>query len=247
MEKTTRDTDNDGVTDVYGMVIFNMEWYTNIVASNEGKFFDVDENGQYYIAVNSDATLEALNWAYEMNGKYARPQGDDEWNYYVAAFNTGEAAFTTGQDYQAGGDFNAMEDDFGFVFYPKGPKAEHYQMVSNENVAVIPAIYDAERAWKIAFAYNLYTNPTPGYEDEDEGWKDGYYSKYRDDRAVDETLTMMRTNENVVGWVNNLLDGWNNLLGQDFIWSLGSITVAEGIEAKTPAWQSYVDIANGVS
>ena len=247
MKQCAKDVDNDGVTDVYGMVDFNMEWYTNIVASNGGKFFDRNADGKIELAVNSDASLEALNWAWDIEHNYARPQGDDEWNYYVTSFAGGEAAFVTGQEYQVGGDFAGMEDDFGFVFYPKGPKAANYQMVSQDNIAVIPACYDADRAWKIAFAYNLFTNPVPGYEDDEESWKESYYNLFRDERAVDETLAMMRLPENTVGWVNNLLDGWNNLLGQDFIWSLGTITPAEGIEAKTPSWQSYIDVANGVA
>ena len=52
-----------------------------------------------------------------------------------------------------------MTDDWGFVMTPKGPEGD-YVTVFSDNIAVIPSCYDAETANKIAFAYDLYTNPT---------------------------------------------------------------------------------------
>ena len=62
-------------------------------------------------------------------------------------------------------EFKDMEDDFGFVCFPKGPNATDYRNCYTDNVYAIPACYDADKAWKIAFALNVYTDPVPGYED----------------------------------------------------------------------------------
>ena len=81
-------------------------------------------------------------------------------NYFESAFINGEVALQVHEDYFAGSLAN-MEDDYGFVFFPKGPRAETYLYAPSDNIMVIPACYDADRAWKIAFAYNLFTNPPP--------------------------------------------------------------------------------------
>ena len=188
-EKLTRDTDNDGVIDRYAMMSFSSHLIPAALVSNGAGFVQVDENGKYYNAAETDAFLEAMNWVMDMVSKYEMkaPEGA-EWNYFESAFINGEVALQVHEDYFAGSLAN-MEDDYGFVFFPKGPRAETYLYAPSDNIMVIPACYDADRAWKIAFAYNLFTNPTPGYTDSDD-WKNGYYQKYRDERAVYETITM---------------------------------------------------------
>ena len=106
-----------------------------------------------------------------------------------------------------------------------------------------PACYDADRAWKIAFAYNLFTNPTPGYTDSDD-WKNGYYQKYRDERAVDETITMMREPEHQFVWYSDMVTGYD--LGSQYIWDVyaQATTPAEKAESMRGTWQAYIDEAN---
>lgn len=115
--------------------------------------------------------------------------------------------------------------------------------VSLYNIMVIPACYDADRAWKIAFAYNLFTNPTPGYTDSDD-WKNGYYQKYRDERAVDETITMMREPEHQFVWYSDMVTGYD--LGSQYIWDVyaQATTPAEKAESMRGTWQAYIDEAN---
>ena len=169
------------------------------------------------------------------------PEGA-EWNYFESAFINGEVALQVHEDYFAGSLAN-MEDDYGFVFFPKGPRAETYLYAPSDNIMVIPACYDADRAWKIAFAYNLFTNPTPGYTDSDD-WKNGYYQKYRDERAVDETITMMREPEHQFVWYSDMVTGYD--LGSQYIWDVyaQATTPAEKAESMRGTWQAYIDEAN---
>ena len=147
------------------------------------------------------------------------------------------------EDYFAGrlGD---MEDDYGFVFFPKPNEEASYKWSPTDNVWCIPACYDADRAWKIAFAFNLFTEPTPGYEDSD-NWKSGFYSKYRDDRAVDETIAMMRDTSTQFTWYTDMIPGYD--LGSQYLWSVYGInpsaTPAEKAEEMRATWQAYIDEA----
>ena len=59
------DTDNDGVIDRYAMVNFRSTFYNEAVASNYGDYIAMDENGKYYNDLESNETLDALNWLLE--------------------------------------------------------------------------------------------------------------------------------------------------------------------------------------
>lgn len=134
-----------------------------------------------------------------------------------------------------------MEDDFGFVCFPMGPRMDHYVNYAQDNVFVIPSCYDAEKAWKIAFAFNLYNEPVPGFEDH-EGWKDNYYKSFRDTESVDETLAIMV--DSGVPMYDKLVNGID--MGPDLFWGISKDnTPAQKAESIRNTWQSYIDTANG--
>ena len=143
-EKLTRDTDNDGVIDRYAMMSFSSHLLPAALVSNGAGFVQVDENGKYYNAAETDAFLEAMNWVMDMVSKYEMkaPEGA-EWNYFESAFINGEVALQVHEDYFAGSLAN-MEDDYGFVFFPKGPRAKTYLYAPSDSIMVIPACYDAD-------------------------------------------------------------------------------------------------------
>lgn len=241
MGQVQRDVDNDGVIDIYGTTSDKEAFFSEAIFSNGGQIVSKGEDGKYVLEVDSEKTLAGLNWAQELLDDFdlVKPE-DANWDYYKQAFLNGDAVFCFDRAYMAGQDFKDMEDDFGFVCYPKGPGAEDYTNVWSNNPVVIPACYDEEKAWKLAFAYNLYTAEIPGYEDY-EGWKASFYNNFRDTEAVDLTLARM-----VENGVVNYADVIPNLKqGEDFIWALDAdqtpAQVAEGIKN---AWQSYVDDAN---
>lgn len=244
LAKLHRDTDNDGIVDKYAMMSFSSHLLPAAAVSNGVGFVGVDENGKYVNTAETDAFLEAMNWAMDLVKKYemAAPEGA-EWNYFESAFINGEVAIQCHEEYFSGSLAN-MEDDFGFVMFPKGPQSDTYKWAPQDNVWVIPASYDADRAWKIAFAFNLFTNPTPGYTETDD-WKTGFYTKYRDDRAVDETIAMMRTSETQFVWYTDLITGYD--LGSQYVWDVygQAATPAEQAEAMRGTWQAYIDAANG--
>lgn len=241
-----QDVDNDGIIDIYGMTGQRSGFYEYAVYSNGGHFIN-KVDGQYVNELESNNTLEALNWAVEVANKYDLPQPEgSNWDYFLAEYSAGKACFFADQVYRAGQDLAGMEDDFGFVCFPKGPQMDDYTNCFSDNPYVIPACYDAEKAWKCAFAYNVYTEPIPGFEDADT-WKASYYGNFRDTEAVD--LTLARLVDNGMVTYHGLIGSLN--LGSDILWSLGFAdaegvvaTPAQKAEALRNTWQAYLDEAN---
>lgn len=241
MAKVQRDVDNDGVIDIYGTTNDKEAFFTEAIFSNGGQIVSKGADGKYVLEVDSEKTLAGLNWAQELLDDFdlVKPE-DANWDYYKQAFMNGDAVFCFDRAYMAGQDFKDMEDDFGFICYPKGPGASDYTNVWSNNPVVIPACYDDEKVWKLAFAYNLYTAEVPGYEDYD-GWKSGYYNNFRDTESVDLTLARM-----VENGVLNYADVIPNLKqGEDYIWKLDAdLTPAQVTEEIINAWQSFIDEVN---
>ena len=247
LKRINKDTDNDGVLDIYGMTGNNSDLYMMGVVSNGGEFFRFNEAGELEIAVNSDAALEGLQWAKDLwiNYGYAQP-ADGSWDYFKDAWKQGFCGFYM---YQTYGGFNDnsemsdMADEWGCVAFPIGPKGTTYVNITSDNVTVIPNVYDAETAKKLAFIYDLWSNATPGFDDED-GWIGNKYN-FTDDRAVDETYAMLREPEHCVANATLYIGSVNDILGSPLLWQLGGATPAELVEAATPAWQALCDAFNG--
>ena len=135
-----------------------------------------------------------------------------------------------------------MTDEIGFVMFPKGPQASDYTNCWDNNPAAIPGCYDADRAWKIAFAYDLYTQPISGFDTSD-GWKSGYYGSMRDTRSVDETVQSFMDSS----VLNPALFVPEVDLGADILWSLNATSSPAALtEAIRDAWNSKIEKVNTV-
>ncbi len=247
LAKCARDIDNDGVIDVYGMASNTTDVYLAATFGNGGSFIDVVD-GKFTVTATSQNTMDAMNYACEIVTNYQMPQPEgSEWNWFFAAFKSGQAAFHVGQAYEAnpGSDLDGMEDEFGIVPFPLGTSEDaKYSHVQSENTCVIPGNIDRETANKVAFAYDLWREDTPGYEDDEESWKTDMYDRFFDDESVDITYALLR--ENPVSDTSIMLGSNNDVLGDGFFWQLPwAGTVAEVMEAKLPVWQALVDNANG--
>lgn len=244
MAKVQRDLDNDGVTDIYG---WDANWGVPVdaaVYSNYSEYVGQDDSGKYVYKFEDPATVEALEWVATVIEQYGlvRPEGA-AWDYYKEAFISGQVAFMPDQAYCGGpnGFLTDMTDEIGFVMFPKGPQAADYTNCWDNNPAAIPGCYDADRAWKIAFAYNLYTDDVPGYE----GYLDlGQYRNYNfDSRAVDETCTMM-TQKGMVTY-HGLIPNLD--MGAPFSWKFGkgaNTVVSEVLDGCRDSYKAYIDEAN---
>ena len=246
--KVQRDTDSDGTIDIYALDMNDSSLYNSAVFSNGGEYVGM-ENGLYTYRLEDEETLAGLEWGVKMVQTYTKTQDENgeapAWDYYKDAFINGNIVFCVEDAYAAGAagsgaPWAEMADDYGFLCFPMGPSASDYTNCYSDNPIAIPACYDADKAEKIAFAFNVMTDPTPGYEDYP-AWRAGYYSKFRDTESVDLTLTRMVSNGMVTydGLIPNLQRG------SDLTWNLGGTPVSECVEAIAETWKSYIAEANG--
>lgn len=246
LKATTQDLDNDGVIDVWGFGGSGDDMYNLAVFGNGGSYFDFDADGKLQPTMNSEATLTALNWGKEMQSKYWAPTPEGaNWDWFKEAWKAGTFAFYVYQTYGGYNDNSEMadmEDEWGCVAFPVPNEGDNYIHVASENTYLIPNVYTEEEVANIMFIVDMWTNATPGYDDED-AWIGNKYN-YTDDRAVDETYAMLRQAEHAVANKVVLLGTSNDILGSSLLWSLGGSTPAELIEAGMPAWQAACDTFN---
>ncbi len=244
MEKVQRDTDSDATIDVYGFDANYGIPVQQAVYSNNSEFVGVDASGDYTYKFEDPATVEALEWIVDVLENYAvdRPY-DAQWDYYKKAFLNGEAAFTVDEAYMAQKNqpYYNMEDEIGFVQFPKGPQASNYTNCWKEYAIVIPACYDEERAWEIAFAWDVYTAEIPGYE----GYVDfsSYTNGNFDTRTINETLPSMMEN----GMITYQSMIPNLKIDENFIWFFSptcGYTVSELIDRAKDSFKEAIDLAN---
>lgn len=244
-KKLTLDSDGDGKTDRYALASFSKYYLPMCAANNNATFVSRNDKGEYENATGTKEFLEAMNWGMDLYNKgYIMPKPDGAaWDWYKAAFRDGEVAMQTAEVYEISA-FANMDDDWGFVMFPYNEKNEGAtnKTTPNDNIIVMPSCFDADTAEKIAFAYDLYTEPTPGYE-LDDAWKETYYEQFRDTRAVDETLNMMKEVEHKQ---TSFLPMISDLDYGDFCYSVyaGATTPAKQIEAISSKWDSKINDMN---
>ena len=242
-KKLTQDVDNDGQTDIYAMASFNKDYFKMLAATNSAQFVSRDSDGKYVNATGTQNFLDAANWGVSLIEKgYIMPDPEGAaWNWFITAFRDGECAMQVAEVYTVSSFADSMDDDFGFVMFPAGPNGT-MATIPLDNVIVIPYNYEADYVEKLMFGYDLYTEPAPGYTLEDV-WKSPYYAQFREERAVDETLTLMREDE------HRILD-YQSMIPRtdygDFAYSVYALqkTPQEQLEEMTPTWDARIKDAN---
>jgi hypothetical protein len=132
-----------------------------------------------------------------------------------------------------------MRDDWGMVLFPKGPKVNDYRVFTDENVFIIPGTYKADEVEKIIYAVQLWYTPL------DDNWKANMYHQYRDTRAVDETVAMIR-NPRYSVWKNHLfIPGLNR---GDIAWQMWwhEGDPAQLVESVSQSWNALIRDANNI-
>lgn len=260
MMKTVQDKFTvNGERTIYGVTANNGGMPAAYIGSNGSEMIGKDASGKFILKLEDDATKEALEFMvkvftdYSLNaGTYVDAETGEEktepWDHYKNKFISGKAAFLTEDGYaMTPGNYltdenNPVVDDFGFAMFPQGPRMDHNVNVWSNNPVVIPANYSADKAWKIAFAWNLYTELAPG-----QSWTDGWISAYEqggssDAQAVDTAIMMASQG---IATYHDSIAGLD--LGNDFLWKFGPNTdVTSVIDGCKNKWQHYIDKANGV-
>lgn len=253
-EELTRDTDGDGQTDVYAICSDSTNMLQCLVSSTGEDFIAVDKDGTIYNNSKSESVLGAMEYAaglYEKGYEMSKPSdGTEDW--YITAFREGKVAMQFTEEALCKPDApygeNSMTDAVGFVVPPKPDGQEEYYTYVYGNVWVIPSCYDAEAAADIAFAYNLYTNLTPGYDELPDDYLEYYYADFSrgnetDERAVTETIRRYNDKKTANFLTRYLVDGLDiRDLTKNYPFTEKS--PKECVEEVWDSWQILIDAAN---
>ena len=250
----TKDTDSDGVIDIYGTTGNFTDFLLASVFSNGGCFFDFDENGKLVVKAGTDNVIEAETWAANLWNNYARAEdaaAGDAWNFFIDVFKSGNCGFCIHQTYggyNQNADLADMQDEWGCVAIPKGPKGDDYVYLISDNVVVVPSIYDAQTTRNMEYIYALYMDTAPGVDDE-EAWIGQKYEICSDERAVDETYAMLRESSHAKADKSLYLGDNNLILGSstygNYLWGMRWSTPQALYDAISPAWEGLCAVFNG--
>ena len=239
--KLTLDRDSDGMTDVYGITCWSVEFSKAGVFSNGSDYVRFnDETGRYENNQKADDYLEAIKFGVDLFSKgYMQPAPEGaEHKWWVGAFNNGQAAMMVGEWYEHPS-LQDMEDDWGYCFFPKGPGPNaKMQTMYLGNIRVVPATLDAQRADDVLYAYTKWITAAPGYEDEDEADYSDYYTKVRDARAVEETIIPMVEGQgmrSMVYQVPGLSFRWGGNMDGGGFESISAIEISDEASAQYDA------------
>ncbi len=226
MDTVMTDFDNDGELDIYALTGYFDDGVIGLVASNNGDFFEMDENGKLHYSADSNNTLEALDRIQEWYWEYYRPYKN--WDDYKQYWPEGNVAFYLGQSYEGfnGNDVVNQIEDWGCVCLPKGPDADAYTMSAVNNVYGIPDVYDEETSLKLQQIYTLYRK-NPLFDSDTESWAYRMYS-LTDERAVEETYAYLRENGTIMNY--NYLGDRNSTIGSNLTWNIMSGLAREVVE-----------------
>lgn len=239
----TKDTDNDGATDIFGVTGQNTVWFTAFLMSNGTHVITQDATGKLVMNANDTAVLDALNYGrtFYDEGYFCTEKEGDAWDYFKAAFYDGRVAMFIEEQY-AISNINEQNIEAGFVCFPYGPAVNKPISIVRENVLIVPSCDSTKSvAEDIMYAYNVYTSVPEEYADDDQRWKAHYEALFNDERAVNETCNFLINKYdqymNASFLIPSFAPNWLYELG-------GGATGAETVEAHSAEWQTQVDEFN---
>ena len=249
MQKTARDTDNDGVNDVWALTGNGDRLTRACVFSNNGSFFDTNEDGKMVITADSEETLKGIAQRQDWNRYMVdrdQVEASDNWNWFEDYWKEGTTAFYIGQAYEGPSKDSLMNTsgfDWGVVPFPKGPDAEDYLYGAIGNVAVIPVnCYDGETVAKIENLYAQYTAPAAGTDPVEQAMSTFTFP----DSSSEANYAAMYDSGHALANKALLLGDENTVLGETLFWNLDAGTPSEIVEAAREVWQFRCDVFNKV-
>jgi maltose-binding protein MalE len=257
LRRLTVDLNNNGIIDQYGIAYendANCGLLEALIFSNNADFVTLDANGVFHDATNSPAFLEALQFYQTLLNEnlikvppevidQANP-GAAAWDWYMSEFLDGRVAMILAPDWAVWNFTGGMVDDYGKVMPPKGPRATRYRVGSTCQIWAIPNIFTKAEVDVILTAFNGWRQAgQPPYDPD--SWKEGWWTPYRDTRAVNETNVLQRDDANVTYKTHALVPGYIDVkseLTSMFVFATG--TPSQYLEQFTPRFQAAIADAN---
>ena len=130
----TTDTNHDGKNETFGFAEVGWEPIVDrFIASNGQAVVSEQADGSYRFNVDNSAVKEAINFTVDLFHRGYKTGPED--------FIAGNVAMFAGDGFWGSQTFQLdMDDEMGFVFFPKGPRADDYVCTSiNTDVMCLPA------------------------------------------------------------------------------------------------------------
>jgi ABC-type glycerol-3-phosphate transport system substrate-binding protein len=237
--RLTRDTNNDGITDIYALPCDDArEMLRGFIYANGGNFVSFDAQGRASLVANTPAVIEALQFYNQLiNEGLVLTQPTYDWGWNWTAFYDQRVAMTFDPEWRKG---QAQEQfDGGYVLPPRGPRSNTLRMDAVDNVYVIPSIFSPEEVDIILRAAELWFTPV------DTDWLSGHYWASRNLRDVTETVLMSRDASLLTLRDFFLVPGFpfDEFIGE-FRDGLGTTNPAQLLEAWTPRFNAAIDDFN---
>jgi len=240
--KATKDLNGDGTIDQWGLNS-NLEW--PLIYSNNAEGVRIID-GKPVFALTEANAIEAFQFWQDLilvHKVCDIPPDGASWDYYIQQFQDGKTAMCAAQWWVTERFSPNMADDYGFVLFPMGPKADDYVMHTDE--VVFPVIPSAvKKPEEVAVFYDKYTDPFPDDEEDPDGWKESFLSNARDMETVDITMQMLKDKNYLkISWWRSFSEleqlGWNTF------WkiSTGNQTPQVTMEEMAPQAQAILDDA----
>ncbi len=242
--KATKDTNNDGVIDQWGIAAIEMDFA--LVASNGAELATV-KDGKATLNFRDPKVVEAFNFYQKLCKEelvFNKFDASEEppWDLAKTTFQDGKAAMFWYQ-YWAIDDFrNNMADDYGVVMPPIGPsntEKRHYCLIAGSNFQTIPK--GVENVEDVAFVWDKWTEPFPEDLEDPDTWQDAHLDRVRDTESLEQLAFMYENNCGMplgIFGVQNVLNEWYG--GQDDLLK-GEKTVAQIIDEKFDVIQAVLD------
>lgn len=242
----TKDKNGDGLNDLWGLV--TTDWIANnmekpFIWTNNGRVATQGADGKYQFAMGEPEVQETLSYLNDLLyvNKVLKPnqQGSDP-NQNVQDFVEGKVAFMINPSYAPEAWLTNMEDDFGVLPLPMGPKADDYVALGNELKLWVMTTTNAN-ADKAAIIFDAISEPLRGSLEADQ---DAYYDEFRlnilrDDASLD-VFKMMSS--------KTIADATWGMAGGDIIANAiysvardNSATAKSAIESISGIMQGYID------
>ncbi|MCQ6560706.1 extracellular solute-binding protein [Paenibacillus mendelii] len=128
VKSATKDTNGDGKTDVYGIAgaYGKVNSLTEQFLHTNNASVDKDASGEIKFSLDSENAIEALQYVsdlFNVDKSIMQPIPDDASKEFIA----GKGVFYGGFSWELGGLMDNMKgQELGYVFFPKGPKADKY-------------------------------------------------------------------------------------------------------------------------
>ncbi|SEN70698.1 ABC-type glycerol-3-phosphate transport system, substrate-binding protein [Amphibacillus marinus] len=229
-DQATRDTDNDGETDIFGFAAENLAW--KLIYANGYESITKTDDG-IEIDMNDETVVEALEFFSDVNNSFGHtlrePEEGDEWNFRYTDFADGNIAMVSAEwwvtyNYWTDG---RMQGEYGMVPFPTGPSFDQsisYGYEQSYDVMLATVDQPEEKAIIWDAIHDI------GTDDDWERWIRADFEAHAGDRETVDYGLMLNNNTRI-----NLIRGFediNNTFNDFFAQvSSGETTVQSGLES----------------